>query len=279
MLGSGPIFAMGKSGGRSSRKEKNRSSIMDDYDDDFVVGSYQSSAGGSVTRYSKSAPSMSAFTSSNAPRPPLKPRNDTQKRYMDLLEKPDPAIVVVSGPAGCAKTLIASYVAMSKLIDGHIDRLVITRPCVSVDEEIGFLPGDVSQKMAPWLKPITDVFYKYFPSKTVDAMFENDVISICPLAYMRGMSFDGAWILADECQNMLPSQMLMLLTRIGKNSKLIVTGDTMQHDRKFERNGLSDLIEKLEGNRIRSEHIERIIFNENDVERHPVIKHVLKMYT
>lgn len=220
---------------------------------------------------------MTSWANTNTQRPALKPRNDTQKRYMDLLELPEPAIVVVSGPAGCAKTLIASYVAMSKLVDGKINKLVITRPCVSVDEEIGFLPGDVGAKMQPWLKPITDVFYKYFSAKIVDAMFENETISICPLAYMRGMSFDDSWILADECQNMLPSQMLMLLTRIGRNSKLICTGDTMQHDRKYERNGLSDLIEKLERSPP-NENIERVIFTENDVERHAVIKHVLKMY-
>ena len=118
---------------------------------------------------------------------------------------------------------------------------MITRPAVSVDEQHGFLPGTLEEKMDPWLRPIYDVFYKFITPAQVNNLINKQQIEICPLAYMRGRTFDNAWICADEMQNSTPQQMLMLLTRIGKNSKLVITGDPAQHDRGFEKNGLNGI--------------------------------------
>jgi phosphate starvation-inducible PhoH-like protein len=145
---------------------------------------------------------------------------------------------------------------------------------VSVDEQHGFLPGSLEQKMSPWTRPMFDALSLYFRPKDIKAMMADGKIEVCPLAYMRGRTFDDAWIIGDEMQNSTPSQMKMLLTRIGFNSKLVIAGDVNQHDRGFENNGLSDLISKLND----SENIMHVQFTESDIERHEVIKEVLQMY-
>jgi phosphate starvation-inducible PhoH-like protein len=157
-----------------------------------------------------------------------------------------------------------------------ISKLVLTRPAVSVDEEHGFLPGTLEDKMDPWIRPLYDVLYKYYTRKQISEMMNKQIIEICPLAYMRGRTFENAWIILDEAQNTLQSQMVMALTRIGKGSKLIVTGDPLQHDRGFESNGLSDLIRRME--RRPQEDIALVKFTNADIERHPIIQKVLKMY-
>lgn len=206
----------------------------------------------------------------------IKPRNAHQEDYMNLLEKPSPAIVLAVGPAGTGKTMIACHVGLHKLVNGEISKLVLTRPAVSVEEQHGFLPGTLEEKMEPWLKPIYDIMYQYFSVPKVQQMIKNQIIEICPLAYMRGRTFENAWIIADEAQNMTPNQMLMLLTRIGHNSKMIITGDPNQHDRGFEVNGLNDLIKRMKFHR--DTKIGFVYFTENDVERHPIIKTILKLY-
>lgn len=209
----------------------------------------------------------------------IRPRNAAQEKYMGLLENSTP-IVVATGPAGVAKTYLCNAVGIQKLLSGSVDKLIITRPAVSVDEQHGFLPGTLEEKMDPWLRPIYDVFYKFVPPTKVQSLIQKQQIEICPLAYMRGRTFDNAWICADEMQNCTVQQMLMLLTRIGKNSKLVITGDPAQHDRGFDRNGLVDLLYRL---RRENEHrpiadIQLVEFTEEHVERHPVIKKVLRMY-
>jgi phosphate starvation-inducible PhoH-like protein len=172
-------------------------------------------------------------------------------------------------------------VGIQKLISGSIEKLIITRPAVSVDEQHGFLPGTLEEKMDPWLRPIYDVFYKFISPSQVSNLMMKQQIEICPLAYMRGRTFDNAWICADEMQNSTPQQMLMLLTRIGKGSKLVITGDPAQHDRGFERNGLVDLLSRMdmeENKEHASSDIKTVFFTEDHVERNPVIKKILKMY-
>jgi phosphate starvation-inducible PhoH-like protein len=159
---------------------------------------------------------------------------------------------------------------------GVVNKLILTRPAVSVDEEHGFLPGTLEEKMDPWIRPLYDVLYKYYTPKQITQLLEKQVIEICPLAYMRGRTFENSWIILDEAQNTLKSQMLMALTRIGHGSKLIVTGDPAQHDRGFESNGLSDLMYRM--CKHPSDEIAMVQFTEQDVERHPVIQKVLKMY-
>ena len=136
---------------------------------------------------------------------------------------------------------MAVQMGVSKLEDGEVDRIVITRPAVSVDEQHGFLPGDLKQKMEPWTRPIFDFLEEYYKPKQVIQMLENKTIEISPLAYMRGRTFKNSWIIADEMQNATQEQTKMLLTRIGQGSKIVVTGDLAQHDRGYSNNGLKDL--------------------------------------
>lgn len=209
----------------------------------------------------------------------LKARNPVQERYMKLLETDNPPIVIANGVSGTGKTLIPNSMAIMKLKEGSIKKLIITRPAVeSGSDKIGFLPGTLEEKMDPWLRPIYDVFYKYVTPQEIQNLIMKQVIEIVPLVYMRGRTFDNTWIICDESQNTTPEQMLMLLTRIGINSKLIINGDPSQHDRKFERNGLQDLLDRIKRNSCNENDISLVNFTENEVERHPVIKKVLKLY-
>lgn len=158
-----------------------------------------------------------------------------------------------------------------------MDRIVITRPAITVDDEShGFLPGTLEHKMKPWMMPIYDVLQLYFNMTQIEKMMSDNLIEVSPLAYMRGRTFENAYILLDEAQNCTTNQMLMALTRIGQNSKLVITGDPIQHDRANMINGLSDLIEKIGSSE--NERIVHVGFSNTDVERHPVIPHILEMY-
>lgn len=201
-------------------------------------------------------------------------RTLNQRRYLDLLLSQAP-VVIGTGPAGTGKTLLACQVASKALAAGQVQRLVLTRPAVSVDEQHGFLPGNLNKKMEPWTRPMFDALYRWYSPKKVQDMLWDQQIEVCPLAYMRGRTFDHAWIIGDEMQNSTPSQMKMLLTRIGEGSKMVIAGDGAQHDRGFEMNGLSDLVSRLD---LDSESIKHIIFTEDDVIRAEVIKEILKMY-
>jgi len=244
----------------------------------------------------------------------IKPRNAKQEAYFKLLEAPKPSIVIAYGPAGTGKTMIACHVGIRNLQQGAVGKLILTRPAVSVEEQHGFLPGTLEEKMEPWLKPVFDVFYQYYSPQKVQHMLKQQILEICPLAYMRGRTFENAWIIADESQNMTPNQMLMLLTRIGEGSKMIVTGDIRQHDRGYERNGLSDLLQRIAprtpapasapapvgapvivdveasetqpgtASAASAQHNQHsdigiVEFTHKDVERHPVIKTILKLYS
>ena len=204
----------------------------------------------------------------------LIPKNLSQEAYIEKLEDSNTNIVFAVGPAGTGKTMLASIAGIKALKNNDIKKIIITRPAVSVDEQHGFLPGTLVEKMQPWVLPILDYFYEYYSKKQVLSMIENDTLEIVPLAYMRGRTFKNAWIIADEFQNSTPNQMKMLLTRIGDNSKIIVTGDMQQHDRGFETNGLKDIIERFKN----QDRLAVCSFRNVDVERHPVIDTILKMY-
>lgn len=204
----------------------------------------------------------------------INPRNLVQIRYKALLDNRLIPVVVSTGPAGTGKSLLACNSAALALKLGHVNRIVLTRPAVSVDEQHGFLPGTLEAKMEPWVRPLTDALGRHFPQSRIRALMYDGQIEICPLAYMRGRTFDQSWIIADEMQNSTPSQMQMVLTRIGDGSKMVITGDPKQHDRGFEQNGLADLI----GRMAPSEQIQHVTFTEADVERHPVIKEILGWY-
>ena len=202
-------------------------------------------------------------------------RTLTQRRYLELLTSHAP-IIIGTGPSGVGKTLLACQVGSKALASGQVQRLILTRPAVSVDEQHGFLPGNLNKKMEPWTRPMFDALYRYWTPKKVQEMIGDQQIEVCPLAYMRGRTFDNAWIIGDEMQNSTPSQMKMLLTRIGEGSKMVIAGDGSQHDRGYEENGLVDLVRRLD---LDSESIKHIIFTDDDVVRAEVIKEILKIYT
>lgn len=203
------------------------------------------------------------------------PRNKSQETYIMTLTDPGKDIVFGIGPAGTGKTMLACQVGVKKFLEGEVDKIIVTRPAVSADEDIGFLPGTLEEKMAPWTRPIFDVFREYFYANEIEGMIKEGVIEISPLAYMRGRTFKDAYIIADEMQNTTPNQMKMLLTRIGTGSKMAVTGDLAQADR-LQSNGLLDFVNHLD--KSETSRIKAVYFNHKDIERHEAVSEVLKVY-
>jgi phosphate starvation-inducible PhoH-like protein len=203
------------------------------------------------------------------------PRNRNQEQYVLKLLDDTKDIVFGIGPAGTGKTLLAVQVAVKLFKEGTIDKIIVTRPAVSVDEDLGFLPGTLEQKMAPWTRPIFDVLRDYFNAREIEGMIEEGIIEIAPLAYMRGRTFKNSFILADEMQNATPNQMKMLLTRLGEGSMMAVTGDLAQADR-LKDNGLIDFTKLLETSN--SQRLDIVHFAQGDIERHEAVKEVLQVY-
>lgn len=202
--------------------------------------------------------------------------------YADYLRNDKVPLVVGIGPAGCGKTLISCAYAINKLINKDISKVIITRPAVSIDENHGFLPGDLESKMLPWLIPIYDCFKQYITMHRLKEMITNEDIEICPLSFIRGRTFNNSWIIADEVQNSTINQMKTLLTRVGTNSKLILTGDLEQCDLKQE-NGLEDFLKRhnyyLDTIYPERDSMIKITqFDEDDIMRSDIVKHVLKIY-
>lgn len=206
----------------------------------------------------------------------LIPKTLNQEKYIVNLLDDQQDIVIAYGPAGTGKTYLAMQAAIKNLRQGLIERIVLTRPAVGVeDEEHGFLPGTIEQKMAPWTRPLLDVLREYYTPPEIQRMLENQIVEIAPLAFMRGRTFKDSWIIADEMQNATPKQMKMLLTRIGDNSKIIVTGDVEQGDRVNKDNGLLDLGQRL------TKSVQGIVMcelNAKDIIRHRIINAVLDLY-
>jgi len=203
-------------------------------------------------------------------------RNPTQQLYLDKLQDDNKNIVFAVGPAGTGKTLLAVQTGIKLFQEGIVDKIIVTRPAVSVDEDLGFLPGTLNEKMAPWTRPIFDVLGEYYQAKDIAKMLEEGVIEISPLAYMRGRTFKNSYIIADEMQNATANQMKMLLTRLGENSKMVVTGDLNQADR-LDNNGLSEFCQLMQ-NVSKLKYIDSIEFSARDIERHNAVKEVLAVY-
>ncbi len=208
----------------------------------------------------------------------LVPKTRNQERLIVALNDDSQHIVIAVGPAGTGKSYLAMLAAIRALRSGQCDRIVLTRPAVGVDDEKhGFLPGDLNAKMEPWTRPLLDILREFYHPKDIARMLDDQTIEISPLAFMRGRTFKNAWIVADEMQNATPNQMKMLLTRIGENSRIVVTGDVEQTDRTTVNNGLLDL-----GSRLKSRGATGLTICElgsRDVQRHPVITEVLSLYS
>jgi len=206
-----------------------------------------------------------------------KPKNESQEEYARLLKNKNKKIVMATGPAGTGKTLFATEYGIKCFLLGTYEKLIFTRPSVSVDEDLGYLPGTLEEKMAPWVRPIYDVLYNFVSPKEVTMMMEEKIIEIAPLGYMRGRTFKNCWIVADEMQNSSVSQMKMLLTRLGENSRLVITGDLEQYDKPNELNGLEDFLSKFKGKR--SSSITSFEFQRQDIQREAVVKEILDIYS
>jgi len=205
------------------------------------------------------------------------PRTRNQEKLVLALQDEDQHIVVTAGPAGTGKTYLGVLAAVKAFREGEVDRIVLTRPAVEVaGEKHGFLPGDLNQKMDPWVRPITDILREYYRQQDIAAMIEEQKIEIAPLSFMRGRTFKNCFIIADEMQNATPDQVKMLLTRIGENSKIVITGDVEQTDKGVGSNGLADLCQRLQRGGVKG--ISLCEFDSRDIQRHHLITHILKMY-
>ena len=202
------------------------------------------------------------------------PRNKNQETYVLKLLDEKKDIVFGIGPAGTGKTLLAVQVAVKNFKEGLVDKIVVTRPAVSVDEDLGALPGTLEQKMAPWTRPIFDVLREYFSTYEIESMIQEGIIEIAPLSYMRGRTFKNAYIIADEMQNATPNQMQMLLTRLGPGTKLVITGDLDQSDLGPE-NGLQEIVYKMQG--LDLNYMTHVEMGLSDIERHPGVNEALQV--
>ena len=208
----------------------------------------------------------------------LIPRTRNQETLVMALQDPATHIVVTVGPAGTGKTYLAMVAAVRALKQGECERIVMTRPAVGVEgEQHGFLPGNLVAKMEPWTRPLLDVMREFYRPQDIVTMIEDQVVEIAPLAFMRGRTFKNSWIIADEMQNATPAQAKMLMTRIGQNSKIVITGDVEQADRSNGDNGLMDLCQRLRANPVTG--MEVCALEARDVQRHKIIGDVLKLYS
>jgi phosphate starvation-inducible PhoH-like protein len=264
------------SGRRKYKKQMDRNELEYYYEELAAAQPVVSSTNPITRRYYDNMDSLSAKERYKFEASFTSPKNPHQLEYARALKNGDKKIVVCTGPAGTGKTLFATEYGVRLFLTGKIEKLIFTRPSVSVDEDLGYLPGTLEDKMAPWIRPIYDILYNFLSPAEVTALLEEKLIEIAPLGYMRGRTFKNAWIVADEMQNSTISQMKMLLTRLGENSRIVVTGDLEQFDRIDTTNGLDDFLSKLKGKR--SDSISSFEFDRTDIQREEVVREVLEIY-
>ncbi len=209
----------------------------------------------------------------NTRKKPVTPRSPNQKRYIEAIRNHD--VVFGLGPAGTGKTYLAVAMAVSALQAGDVRRIILTRPAVEAGEKLGFLPGDLAEKVNPYLRPLYDALHDMMPTAKCSKMMENRTIEVAPLAFMRGRTLNRAFVILDEAQNTTPEQMKMFLTRLGNGSKMVVTGDVTQVDLPAGRSsGLQVVRRILSGNA----DIPFVYFDRIDVVRHPLVQQIIKAY-
>jgi phosphate starvation-inducible PhoH-like protein len=203
----------------------------------------------------------------------IKPRTENQSRYLEEIEKN--AITISIGPAGTGKTYLAVASAISALLSKKVSRIILARPAVEAGESLGFLPGDYEEKVQPYLIPLYDAIYEMMPSRKIQEYMDNGIIEIAPLAFMRGRNLKDSFVILDEAQNTTHTQMKMFLTRIGENSKAVITGDITQIDLPDRTTSglveLRDILENLGD-------ISFVYLNESDVVRNPVVEKIVRAY-
>lgn len=203
----------------------------------------------------------------------IKPYSPTQARYIQLLGSNE--IVFALGPAGTGKTYIAVAMAVAMFNAKRVERIILSRPAVEAGEKLGFLPGDLKEKIDPYLRPLYDALHDMMPAEQLQRHIENGEIEIAPLAFMRGRTFANSYVILDEAQNTTPTQMKMFLTRMGEGSRLVITGDLSQTDLpKDVKSGLGDAIRKIE----EIDGIGTVRFGDGDVVRHPLAAKIIQAY-
>jgi len=228
-------------------------------------------------------PTLEGIVSNDVSEPPkimirtrrktIVPRSKTQVTYMEALARDE--IIFALGPAGTGKTYLAVAQAVQQLIGGSVDRLILSRPAVEAGERLGFLPGDMKEKVDPYLRPLYDALYDMLPTEQVERRIASGEIEIAPIAFMRGRTLSDAFIILDEAQNTTPQQMKMFLTRFGMRSRMVVCGDPKQIDLpEHGKSGLADAVAKLEG----ISKIATVRFGAGDVVRHPLVGKIVEAY-
>jgi phosphate starvation-inducible PhoH-like protein len=203
----------------------------------------------------------------------IAPRTPTQAAYIEAMHAHD--LVFGLGPAGTGKTYLGVCMAVSLYMAGEVERIILSRPAVEAGERLGFLPGDMKEKVDPYLRPIYDALYDTLPADQVTRKLENGDIEVAPLAFMRGRTLKNAFVLLDEAQNTTTMQMKMFLTRLGENSRMVVTGDLSQIDLPpGQKSGLAEAVETLKG--IKGINMTR--FTATDVVRHPLVAEIVRAY-
>lgn len=203
----------------------------------------------------------------------IQPRTFRQKQYVQMIAKHDLTFGI--GPAGTGKTYLAAVAAVKALQNNEVERLILTRPAVEAGEKLGFLPGDLQQKISPYLRPLYDALYELMDAEKIPQLMERGIIEVAPLAYMRGRTLNNAFIIVDEAQNTTPAQMKMVLTRLGFKSRMVVTGDITQIDLPpMQKSGLvmaKELLQHVDG-------IAFAMFDKSDVVRHPLVQRIVAAY-
>jgi phosphate starvation-inducible protein PhoH and related proteins len=203
----------------------------------------------------------------------IAPRSPNQRRYMELMETHD--MVFAIGPGGTGKTYLAVAMAVSSLLSKQVNRIILARPAVEAGEKLGFLPGTVQEKVDPYMRPLYDALHDMLDADRLERFLERDIIEVAPLAFMRGRTLNDSFVILDEAQNTTSEQMKMFLTRLGFNSKAVITGDITQIDLPAgRRSGLIEAIEVVG----RIEGIATVYFNEQDVVRHTLVQQIIKAY-